>query len=33
MWITGFVVYRIARLKFAGKSIIDSTPSHLWEEE
>ena len=33
MWITGFVVYRVARLKFAGKSIIDSTPSHLWEEE
>ncbi len=33
MWMTGFVVYRLARLKMAGRSLLDSTPSHLWEEE
>ncbi len=33
MWMTGFVVYRLARLKLAGRSLLDSTPSHLWEEE
>ena len=33
MWMTGFVLYRLARLKIAGRSLLDSTPSHLWEEE
>ncbi len=33
MWMTGFVIHRIKRLKQAGRSFIDSTPSHLWEEE
>ena len=33
MWMTGFVVHRLVRLKQAGRSLIDSTPSHLWEEE
>ncbi|MBT4981972.1 MAG: phosphatase PAP2 family protein [Euryarchaeota archaeon] len=33
MWITGFVLYRLKRLKTAGRSMIDSTPSHKWEEE
>lgn len=33
MWMTGFVVHRLVRLKQAGRSFIDSTPSHLWEEE
>lgn len=33
LWMTGFVVHRLIRLKMAGRSLIDSTPSHLWEEE
>ena len=33
MWMTGFVLHRLKRLKVAGRSFIDSTPSHLWEEE
>ncbi|MED5308031.1 MAG: hypothetical protein VYA95_01660 [Candidatus Thermoplasmatota archaeon] len=33
MWLTGFVVHRLYRIKQAGRSLIDSTPSHLWEEE
>ena len=33
MWMTGFVIHRIKRLKQAVRSFIDSTPSHLWEEE
>lgn len=33
MWMTGFVIHRIVRLKKAGRSLIDSTPSHMWEEE
>ena len=33
MWMTGFVIHRLKRLKQAGRSFIDSTPSHLWEEE
>ena len=33
LWMTGFVIYRVKRLKVAGRSLIDSTPSHLWEEE
>ena len=33
MWMTGFIVHRLVRLKQAGRSLIDSTPSHLWEEE
>lgn len=33
MWMTGFVIHRLKRLKSAGRSFIDSTPSHLWEEE
>ena len=33
MWMTGFVIHRLKRRKSAGRSFIDSTPSHLWEEE
>jgi hypothetical protein len=33
LWMTGFVFHRLKRLKMAGRSFIDSTPSHLWEEE
>ena len=33
MWMTGFVIHRIKRLKKAGRALYDSTPSHLWEEE
>ena len=33
MWMTGFVIHRLKRLKQAGRSFIDSTPSHLGEEE
>ena len=33
MWMTGFVIHRIVRLKKAGRPLIDSTPSHMWEEE
>jgi hypothetical protein len=33
LWMTGFVIHRLKRLKVAGRSFIDSTPSHLWEEE
>ena len=33
MWMTGFVIHRLKRLKQAGRPFTDSTPSHLWEEE
>ena len=33
MWMTGFVIHRLVRLKMAGRSLLDSTPSYLWEEE
>ena len=33
LWMTGFVIHRLKRLKKAGRSLIDSTPSHMWEEE
>ena len=33
LWMTGFVFHRLYRLKKAGRSMIDSTPSHMWEEE
>jgi len=33
MWMTGFVIHRLVRLKMAGRSLLDSTPSHRWEEE
>ncbi|CAI8174056.1 MAG: Uncharacterised protein [Methanobacteriota archaeon] len=33
LWMTGFVLHRLKRLKDAGRSIIDSTPSHLWPDE
>tara|TARA_B100001113_G_scaffold282069_1_gene237015 strand:- start:260 stop:958 length:699 start_codon:yes stop_codon:yes gene_type:complete len=33
LWMTGFVFHRLYRLKKAGRSLIDSTPSHMWEEE
>jgi len=33
LWITGFVVHRLRRLNKQGRSLIDSTPSHLWESE
>ncbi len=33
LWITGFVVHRLYRLKKYKRSLIDSTPSHLWEQD
>ena len=33
LWITGFVIHRLYRLKKYKRSLIDSTPSHLWEQE
>ena len=30
LWMTGFVVYRLYRLKKEGRSWIDSTPSYVW---
>ena len=30
LWMTGFVVYRLYRLKKEGRSLIDSTPSYVW---
>ena len=33
LWITGFVIHRLWRLKKHGRSFIDSTPSHIWENE
>ncbi|MBT61333.1 MAG: hypothetical protein CMA63_07275 [Euryarchaeota archaeon] len=33
LWMTGFVVNRLWRLRKEGRSLIDSTPSHLWESE
>lgn len=32
MWITGFVLFRLYRLKKEGRSWIDSTPSYVWAE-
>jgi len=33
LWITGFVIHRLYRLRKYKRSLIDSTPSHLWEQE
>ena len=33
LWITGFVVHRLYRLRKYKRSLIDSTPSHLWEQD
>lgn len=33
LWMTGFVVHRLQRLKKYNRSLIDSTPSHIWEAE
>ena len=30
LWMTGFVVYRLYRLRKEGRSFIDSTPSYVW---
>jgi hypothetical protein len=30
LWMTGFVVSRLYRLKKEGRSWIDSTPSYVW---
>ena len=30
LWMTGWVLHRLARLKWEGLSWIDSTPSHAW---
>ena len=30
LWMTGWVFHRLARLKWDGRSWIDSTPSHAW---
>ena len=32
LWITGFVVFRIYRLKKSNRELYDSTPSHAWGE-
>ena len=31
LWITGWVLHRLGRLKWDGRSWIDSTPSHAWK--
>ena len=31
LWITGWVLHRLGRLKLDGRSWIDSTPSHAWK--
>ena len=33
LWMTGFVIHRLYRLRKYKRSLIDSTPSHLWEQE
>jgi hypothetical protein len=33
LWMTAFVLYRLQRLKANKRSILDSSPSHLWLEE
>tara|TARA_B100001564_G_C20441291_1_gene579083 strand:+ start:24 stop:785 length:762 start_codon:yes stop_codon:yes gene_type:complete len=33
LWMTAFVLYRLQRLKANKKSILDSSPSHLWSQE
>ena len=33
LWMTAFVLYRLQRLKASKRSILDSSPSHLWMEE
>ena len=33
MWMTGFVINRLRRLRKYNSTFYDSTPSHLWEEE
>ena len=30
MWMTGWVIHRLYRLKKDGRMWIDSTPSHAW---
>ena len=30
LWMTGWVLHRLGRLKWEGRSWIDSTPSHAW---
>ena len=33
LWMTAYVLYRLKRLKANSRSILDSSPSHLWVEE
>jgi hypothetical protein len=33
LWMTGFVIHRLVRLKMANKSLIDSLPSHKWQSD
>ena len=33
LWMTAFVLYRLQRLRANKRSILDSSPSHLWFEE
>ena len=33
LWMTGFVIHRLVRLKMANKSLIDSLPSHRWQSD
>jgi hypothetical protein len=33
LWMTVFVLHRLRRLKINKRSLLDSTPSHIWDEE
>ncbi len=33
LWMTVFVLHRLRRLKLNKRSLIDSSPSHIWDEE
>jgi hypothetical protein len=33
LWMTGFVIHRLVRLKMSNKSLIDSLPSHRWQSD
>ena len=33
LWMTAFVLFRLQRLKANKRSLLDSSPSHMWLEE
>jgi hypothetical protein len=33
LWMTVFILHRLRRLKLNKRSLIDSSPSHIWDEE